>query len=177
MQSSSCMNSFRFENTRFSAMIFKALDVIEIIALVGTFIGIVLGYLQQPGYLETLMIFLSTLSATFFLRAIQPPEKSKQPADNEERLGFIEFWGITIIPKAAWIGCAMAITGILFWILKLNGAREQLMTGSIALGVSLVIMVAFLLIQPHHAQKLMKILYRAVPVFLTTIYLFMNTAP
>ena len=155
------------------ALIFRLLNQIEMIALIGTAVGFAMLYAEMAAAPDTLMIGMSVLSATFFLKGYDP---SLMPAQNEgdQKPGFVELLALKIIPKTGWIACAMATVGILFVVLKLKGSAEMLMIGCSALTAVLVLIGLFVALKPDRSALLIPLTYRAVPLWLMGGYLFMN---
>jgi len=157
----------------FIAIIFRLLNYIEIIALIGTALGLALLYASLPGAQEMLMIFLSVLSAVFFLKGYEPRPVPEQK-DGEPKLGFIDLLALQIVPKVAWIGCAVATTGILFRILNLKGNGELMMIGCAVLTAALLLVGIFIVSKPERSVGLMPLVYRAAPLCLVGYYLLMS---
>lgn len=148
----------------------KILLPLEILSLAGVLTAFTMRYLGMSGALEFLMIALSALGAVYFQRAYLPlPE-----TDDKQLRGFFDLLATTICTKIAWIACATTLVGALFRILHLNGALEMLMIGCSALVITIAVMGVYIVIKPDRASGLWPILYRAVPVCLLGIYLFMN---
>ena len=148
----------------------KILDPIEIITLIGTGVGLAFQYLHLPGGAEMIMIFMSLLAGVYFLSAY----RVVTPNENEAAGSFIDLLATSIASKVAWIGMAVAIDGCLFKILHLNGADEMILVGCGALIVTIAIMALYLVTSAERGRVLTRVLYRAVPVCLFGIYLFLN---
>ena len=161
--------------TPFTGVIFRLLNYIEMIALVVAAVGFAMLYTSMEGAPEMLMVALSTLAGVFFLKGYQPPPVQEQKAD-APKPGFIDLLGTTIVPKVGWIACAVGTTGILFRILNLTGNQEMLMIGCTVLTIALVLIGIFTISKPERASGLMPLVYRAVPVCLIGVYLFMKPA-
>lgn len=154
--------------------VLKILGPLEILAISGAFAGVALKYSGLPGGDEVLMLSLSSLSAVYFLTAFKPPAET---SSTERPQGFVDLLVRTIMPKATWIACSVAVIGVLFAILHLHGAREQLMVGCAALASSVVISLYFIATGSDDTSGLVKILYRAAPILVMALYMFMNLPP
>lgn len=155
-------------------LIFKILGVLEILGLAAAIVGISLKHLQLPGADETLMIGMSVLSMAYFLMAYKPPANTKSGA---ERRGFASLIVGTVLPRVAWIACSVSIIGMLFAILHLHGSGEMLMVGVSVLGVYTILAIYFIATGSEETPLLMSILYRAAPILVVGLYMFMNLPP
>jgi hypothetical protein len=159
------------------AIIFRLLNYIEIIAWALTGVGCAMLYSRTEGALEMLMVAMSVLSSVLFLRAYQPPNVPPALVENESDRpkGFFDLLGSTIAPKVMWIGSSVTVVGILFSLLKLKGAMEMLSIGCVMLPITAVLVGIFIVTRPAWAGTVMPPLYRAVPVWLVGVYLFMRS--
>jgi len=107
----------------------RILPYVHRVALLIAVTGLAFLILHYPGADQLLMIGFSTLSMTYFLMAFLPPVI---PPDCKPDLYS------AVVYKLAYIGCSVATIGILFQFLKLNGANEMLMIGTISVGVGLL---------------------------------------
>jgi hypothetical protein len=153
----------------FISALAKILVIGEIIAFLLTLAGALLKYLQSPGGAEFLMIGLSSLAGVYFLRAFMLPSAGV-PGNNKR--DFLDLLGLTILPKASGIASAVALIGILFTILHLNGAADQLMVGVFALFATVLLSLFYLISRPDSAGHLKSWLIRTVPIFLVGLYFF-----
>jgi hypothetical protein len=133
------------EYVSFSSRLFSFLSLVEKIALAVAFTGIGFKYLHLAGADMMLMLSLTVLAGVYFLTAYKPPVKTEggQPAD-EPPAGFATLLAATILPKVAWIACAVLVIGILFRLLHLNGVTEMLMIG-VAAGSGAAVLFFFFL--------------------------------
>ncbi len=160
----------------FMAAIFRLLNQVEIVALAATAVGFAMLYLGSKGATEILTISLSLLAAVFFLRSYKPIDGPPSQLENEKDRpnGMFGLLGAQVGPKVLGIGSAVIVIGILFWFLTLKGAMEMLSIGCTVVPIAGVLVAAFILTKPAWAPSLMPLFYRAVPVWLVGIYLFMN---
>jgi hypothetical protein len=145
----------------------KILGPLEIISLGITIIGLAITQL------ELLMVGMSLLSGVYFLNGYRPLEFPADGRDDEAPRDFFHLLATSICVKAAWIACAAALIGALFRLLHLNGALEMLTVGCSVLAVSIVIMGIYAVTRPG-GRALVPVLYRAIPVCLLGVYLFLN---
>lgn len=158
---------------QFPVFLFKLLGTLELIAIAATIVAMTLKYLQLPGADEILMIGMSVLSMVYFLMAYKPPVAS---SEKEER-GFGNLFISTILPKVTWTGCTVTVIGSLFGILHLHGAGEMLMVGTSVLIVCVLTSVYFIATASSQTANLMSIMYRAAPLCIFGIYVYMNLPP
>jgi uncharacterized membrane protein YfcA len=169
-----CMN--QFAQTRvspFTTVIFKVLGYVEVVALAGAAVGFAMLYISMEGALEILTVALSVLAGVYFLRDYNPRPMPEQKGD-EPKAGFFELLGGTIVPKVGWIACSVTTVGILFRLLGLKGNEEMLMIGCTTLTVVLFLLGIFIVSKADRATGLMPLVYRALPLWLVGVYLFMN---
>lgn len=162
------------KTTPFSASLFKILGTLEMLALAAVIVAIALKYLQLPGGDEILMIGMSVLAMTYFLMAYKPPVPTNS---QQERRGITHLFVDTILPKVTWTGCTIAVIGSLFGILHLQGAGQMLMVGTSVLIVCILLSVYFIATGSDQTSGLMGILYRAAPLCIFGIYVYMNLPP
>jgi hypothetical protein len=154
--------------TPFISRVIKNLLWVEGILLVLLVIGIILMALNQDNTLVSAS--LTGLAVVFFLYAYRPID---MPETNE-KAGFSELLAYGILPKVMWISCAVATTGILFYILGMSGYKEMLMIGGLTIGVALLLFTIFLLTGVKHLRFLLPNLFRSVPLFLIVVYILMR---
>jgi hypothetical protein len=167
------MNQTTTQTSPFAAAIFKLLNVVELIAFAVAGVGFAMMYAGMEGAPEILMPALSVLAATFFLGGYQPRPAPPQK-EGEPKAGLIELLGSTIVPKVGWIGCSVMTVGILFRILNLKGNQEMLMIACAILPAALLLTGIFVVSKPERSAALMPMVYRAVPLCLAGLYLFMS---
>lgn len=108
----------------------KILPNVQRIALLLAVAGLAFSTLRYPGADQLLLIGFSTLAMSYFLMAFIPlhiPVGSKPDLYT------------SIIYKIIYIGCSAATIGILFQLLKFNGASQILMFGSATTGLALLV--------------------------------------
>jgi hypothetical protein len=154
-------------------VLMRALFYVEFIAIGGTLVGAMFMYQKLDGGPEILMIFMSILAVVYFLKSY---DRVSSAGDSAPR-GFIDLLALTIIPKTSGIACAVGINGVLFSILKLNGAMEMLMIGTTVLSVAVVLSLIFILTRPNSSGHLVQWLYRSVPILLISAYFFYGSTP
>lgn len=154
--------------TPFSTKLFKLLDLAERVFLGATIVALFFRRMEMEiGSL--LMIAMSGLAIVYFLKPQQPPELIQEESDDEQpKLSFADLLVKTIVPKVGWIGCSVAVIGILFWFQGLKGSHEMLLLGGGTLGIaSLVLTYAVV----TGTKTLMPLLMRALPFFLICVVL------
>jgi hypothetical protein len=107
----------------------------------------------------------------FFLTAYALPPI---PNDENTRMGFKEQLAYKIVPKVLGLASAIATIGILFYLLQFEGFQLMLFMGAVALaggglGLGIAIVVGI-----KHMNVLMPYLYRAVPLFLISVYILLQ---
>lgn len=156
--------------------VFKILKPAELLALAGIVVGVALKYLKMEGSDEVLMVALSSLSAVYFMMAFQPPvesEENDQPSDG----GFGDLLGGMILPKVGWIASSVTTIGICFSLLHLKGADQQLLVGCSTLSIAVAASLYFLTTGTKRTPILMNMLYRAAPILVFGLFVYMNLPP
>ena len=156
------------------AVIFRLLNYVEIIGLAAAGVGYAMLYSSMRGAPEILTISLSVLAAVFFLRGYQPPAPQQKDGDDAQLLGFSDLLSATILPKVGWIACSVATVGIQFRLLNLKGNDEMLIIGCSVLIIALFLSGILIVSKPERSAGLMQLVYRAVPLCMVGLYLFMN---
>jgi hypothetical protein len=154
--------------------IFRILWPLEMLGLAAAITGITLKYLQLPGADEILLIGMSVVAVVYFLMAYKPPVET---TEGEEQRSFGHLFVGTILPKVAWTGCTIVVIGSLFGILHLPGAGEMLTIGTSVLAVCILMSIYFIARGSTQTAALMNVLYRAAPLCIFGIYVFMNLPP
>ena len=145
----------------------KILGPLEIISLLVTIFGLAM---SNP---ESIMIGLSLLATTYFLMGYIPLDTPAPEKGDEPQRDFFHLLATSIAVKVSWIASAAALIGSTFRLLHLNGALEMLMVGCSALAIAILIMGIYAISRPG-GRAVVPVLYRALPVFLFGVYLFMN---
>ena len=124
---------------------------------------------------EILKISLWGLAIVYFLSAFRPPEIRDEPGTQK---GFKELLYEVILPKVVGIGSAVSILGILFTLLGLPGAKQQMLIGFGTITGALVLLgIAF--IQGNEGVKAQtSLLYRVLAIWVVcAYYLFRSGVP
>lgn len=146
-------------NPSFPALLALIVEKVELISLLVTALGIGLKYMNIAAADQLLVIGLSTLAMTLFLRAFLIP-----PATQHKYL--------LIIYKLGFIASAVGIQGVLFSLLHFEGARDMLMIG----GGSLVAVIAIVGVMSFTYDDTLTVLKnmmtRAIPILLACTFFF-----
>lgn len=147
--------------------LFKLLDLAERIFLGATIVALLLRRMEMEiGSL--LIITMGGLAAVYFLKPQQRIEHIQESEGEQPKLGFADLLIKTTIPKVGWIGCSVAVVGILFSFQGFNGSQEMLLIAGGTLGIaSLVLTYAVV----TGTKTLTPLLMRAVPLFLICVVL------
>lgn len=148
----------------FSQTLFRYLEKAELILVAALAASLLARYLQMDVASTALKVSGSCLAAVYFLMAYRPP--AVKPTG--EIKGMADLAATTILPKVLWIGCAVGINGIMFYLLPLPGAQQMLQIHALAGGLGLGMFLA--LKNRTGAQELSPVLYRAAPILLITIF-------
>lgn len=157
------------EPTPFARMLFGLLDRAELIALAVLLGGLGASFAGFTG-VDAIMVFaFAALAAIYFLMAYRPSMTA--PPSSEQKSGFIDLFSQTILPKLLWITCAVGAAGLsmLYTRPDNNGYHTILLMNATAGGAG-VFMVGWLHLHGK-ANTLIPVLYRAVPLALTSIYI------
>lgn len=114
----------------------KILPIFEQIFIATLTIYLILNLLGLV-YTVLLIIGLLGLSTIFFLSAYVPSEAN---LEGSKQSGFVQLLVVTIIPKVLGISSSVAIVGILFHTLKMEGSPLLLTVGSLNILVSVLIL-------------------------------------
>ena len=147
------------------------LPLVEKILLTSLLVGIVLVNMQIDSTVAIASLF--GLAVTFFLLAFNPPTL---PQDENEMLGFPELLGLTIIPKALWISCAVSVVGLTFYTLGLNnpGAKNMAAIGGFSIALATLALCVLLVTGARHLKINIPVLIRAVPICLIDFYVLLK---
>lgn len=152
---------------------YKYLPYLEIAFIASAVLGFIL---QSMGIelTELLIIGLSGLAVSFFLNAHKPAEEPASPTD--EPKGFGHLLGFVILPKIAWISCAIATIGILFNIMQFGNDQGSTMLyiGGFNLLLISVILIAMNFTQGGLINRMQPLLLRATPLMIIVGYLLFN---
>jgi hypothetical protein len=145
----------------------KFLPTLEIIFLAAVFIAVILKRYGFEAGDMLLMLAMQALAGVFFLSAFSP---LPIPNDNEP-MGFKQLFAYTIAPKVLGIASAVTTVGILFYLLKMEGAKQLLFIGSSSLGAGSLLLGFLIVGGLKHVNVVMPFLYRSVPLFLIGVYI------
>ncbi|WP_456457920.1 hypothetical protein [Reichenbachiella sp.] len=119
-----------------------------------------------------LTISLLGLAAVFFLNAFKP-QKIEQTGS--EQLDFNDLLGMSIVPKVLWIASAVALIGITFYQLGMEkGYSRTLGSGSLSIIIGTFVLLFLKIREAKHIDKSLPILFRAIPVAVLAVYLYLN---
>lgn len=140
--------------------------------LVALFIGIVIKLLNAGG-ISVVTISMAGLGIVFFLYAYRPLEIDRR---EDEKFGFNELLAFTILPKVTWISSSISVIGILFYLLDLGneGYKQMLMIGGSCLLLAITLLGFLFISGVKHLNSLVPLLYRAVPLLLIDLYIFLK---
>lgn len=153
----------------FAETLYGFLERIELILVTALGVSLLTQYLKVAGAATGIQLSLSGLAGVYFLMAYRPPAQ----APSGEKKGFSELLSLTILPKVLWIGCAVGAIGILFQLLKLDGAREMLTIHASTGGIGIILLAVLSLQQGNDSNPFIPVLYRAVPLLLVTLYMLL----
>lgn len=156
--------------------LYEYLPKIELVCLAGAVVGVLMKYMGQPGD-QIIKFALSGLAVIYFLGAFKPPAPVDDAGTTAPKKGFMDLLFMTILPKIAGISSAVAIIGVLFALLQLPGASEQLFIGCSTLGITLVLFGIGLAAGNENAKAMTPMLYRMIPIFLISVYFYMKVPP
>jgi hypothetical protein len=156
----------------FVATLYQYLDRLEFILVVVAGASLLALYGGIAVANQGIMFSLSGLAGVYFLNAHKPPSQVQEG----EKKDFVALLSQTILPKVMWIGCAVGIIGLLFYLLKLEGFREMLTIGGAASGLGVVLFGVLSLVNANQMQTLSPVLYRAIPIVLLTSYVLFGVA-
>jgi hypothetical protein len=144
------------------------LPLAEKIFLAGASVGVIFLFLN----LDTLVLVASliALAFIFFLSAYRPLEV---PALENEPQGFQELFAFNILPKVAWIGCAICAIGTALYLIgpANDGYQQMLLIGGMSLLSDTLIFAFFLLKGTKHIHVITPIFFRAIPLMAAAAYI------
>jgi hypothetical protein len=143
----------------------KYLPWAERTILIALILGVFLRQYQANATLQILAIV--ALATLYFLMAFLPTE-IKNP--NEERQGFGALLAFTICPKLINIGNAITLIGILFVLIGLQGAMNQLIIGLISSTVATLI-IAIGIFTNGYGKELIPTVFRSVVLIAVGLFL------
>ncbi len=114
----------------------KLLTLLDRIFIAMLLAWLVLKLLGSP-IIMLLVIGLLGVAAVFFLQAYRPLDFDSK----SENMGFEFLLGASIIPKVLGISSSVATTGILFYMLDMEGYLVMLSVGSLSIAIALVILI------------------------------------
>ncbi len=120
-----------------------------------------------------LSLSLACLAVIYFISAFRP---LTIPFRENEPLSFLGLLALVIIPKVAWINCAVITMGILFNLIipESPAFKQMLLIGSISIPLIIIILVMATLSKVPHLKVVTPLLYRAVPLLFIALYLMAN---
>jgi hypothetical protein len=140
----------------------------EIGFLIVSAIGLMLFYANLPKGLEVIMIGLSALSTNYFLYAFTIPPKPEADSSTSPN-GFIDLLP-TIVRKVVYLGCSVALIGLLYVHLKLPGGGDMLLIGGSTLVIS-CLLSGFLILRNNASISLLQgPLLRGLPILVLAGY-------
>ena len=150
----------------------KLIPLAEKACLIAVLMGAILLYLQGAPTMTNW--FLLALSGIFFLYSFQ---KKEFPIEENEKFGFSELLGLTIVPKVIWIGCSVSTLGIAFYLFDFgnDGFMQMLLIGASSIATASVLLIVFYLQGTRHIKMVMPVLIRAIPLCIIDIYLFVES--
>lgn len=154
----------------FVETLYDFLERIELVLMAALGISLLTYYLRVSGAATGIQLSLSGLAGVYFLMAYRPPAQ----VPSGEKKGFSELLSQTILPKILWIGCAVGAIGILFQLLKLDGAREMLTIHAASGGIGIILFGILALQRGNDSNPFIPVLYRAVPLLLVTLYMLFS---
>jgi hypothetical protein len=153
------------------SFLFKFVGVVEILAAAGTLAGLGFKYLNFPGGAEMLLLSITALSIIYFMKAFRPPGERREHEGHKGGFGYL--FSSVVLPKLGWIACSVTLVGIMYAVLHLRGGGEMLTVGTSVLGLC-VVATFYFLATGSNDRGLVRMLYRALPIGLIGIYLFIN---
>ncbi len=114
-------------------------------------------------------IALGGLALVFFLNAYVP--KSPSPNQDDKTLGFKDLLVQSILPKVLWISMAVSVCGLLFYVLKFKGSMNMMFMGGSTILIAALTILVFKFSGTRNTAMAIAILYRAIPILLTIIYI------
>lgn len=150
------------QKSDFSELLFKKIiPRVQLIALAVSIIGLFFYFQNLAGAQDMLMTGLSTLAGTLFLSAF-----AMVPVSPESKHNPIAF----ILYKVLYISAAVIVIGILFYVLKLNGYKEMLLIGCMALGADILFSAALIGTNPDNMAILKRPFLIGIPLLLVGGY-------
>lgn len=146
--------------TTFAQALSKIIGLVERVAMAVAFAGALFKYMHWAMGSELLILGLFTIAITLFLSGfgmLSTPHSL-----------------VAVIYKLGYISSAVAVIGILFTLLRLEGSVQMLTVALPSLG-GVVIMAGVFSAKYEGALKVLRpMLMRAVPLFLCCLYLFLK---
>lgn len=113
----------------FIARLRRLIKIISYIALVGIVLAMLMKVQHYQGADTFLMLSMSLLAGTVFLKAYIPAEVKEDIKPDLYA---------TVISKVLFIGSSVLLIGILFSFLHLEGAKDMLLIGTLSTGAAAV---------------------------------------
>ena len=147
-------------NNNFVQSLGKVVRYAEGVAILVAFVGIIFKYMHWTMGNEFLLIGLSTLAFTLFLGGFQAMQASNK--------------FILVIHRLGHICSAVAVVGILFTLLHLEG-NKQMLTVALPSLIGVLVMAGVLAAKHEDTLRLLRpMLMRAVPLLLCCLYFVMK---
>jgi hypothetical protein len=143
-------------------------DRIEKILVFLVLAGFILPYAGMKT-LDLITAAMSGLAGIYFLKAYQPLTFEREQG---EKAGFKNLLMQTVAPKMVWIGCAVSVIGILFYILGAKGYVQMISVGGSVLLACSLILVFFLANNSRDLKVYTPILFRMIPLLLLDGYIY-----
>jgi hypothetical protein len=160
-------------HTAFSEKLGTYLKYAEIGALIVSVFGLTLIYSNVSQGMEVLMIGMGALAGIYFLYGFTLPPLLVVPDAGPEasKKGFIDLLP-SVLRKVAYIGCSVAVIGLLFEHLQRPGSEQLLMIGGVTLLISCLLSGIMILISNASIVWLRGPLLRGVPILVFVSYWF-----
>jgi hypothetical protein len=147
----------------------KYLPAVEKILLAALCVGIPLMIIGTDT--AVVKVSLIGLAITYFLTGYRPIDV---PVRDDKPLSFKELFGIIILPKVAWVSCAVLTIGLLFTLLGYEGYHEMLLIGCTSGGVGTFLFTVLWIGGVEHIPLVAPVLLRLVPLFLVDTYFLLT---
>lgn len=143
----------------------------ELLFTTSAVIGAVLWFMNYDQ--RVLSLSLACLAVIHFISAFRPVNI---PFKENEQLNFTALLALVIVPKIAWINCAVIVIGILVYLLNPAsvGYQQMLLIGTLSFLAIGIIMVYALVSHVPYLKFVMPVLWRVAPLLLIAVYLLMK---
>ncbi len=155
--------------------IFRLIELAEKALLIILVTGAITLYINSDGSKFLLLIGLAGIALAWLGLAFKPIEifTSQQDADEYGKRGFIDLLGHILVPKVLWIGSAVSAFGLFSYVADFgnDGYVHGLTNGGLSICISLFVLLAIFLMGVKKLNKLIPILYRAIPTLLLDVFI------